>query len=86
MDDIPVEARFGVAMQSLYDLALHIDADNDKHTRLKNEIRQLIHNLASVQHVSYKDILSATYMAFYEELNEAKEHSKSKYKKESAES
>lgn len=85
MDDIPVEARFGVAMQSLYDLALHIDADNDKHTRLKNEIRQLIHNLTSVQHVSYEDILSATYMAFYEELNEAKEHSKSKYKKESAE-
>lgn len=85
MDDIPVEARFGVAMQSLYDLALHIDADNDKHTRLKNEIRQLIHNLASVQHVSYEDILSATYMALYEELNEAKEHSRSKYKKESAE-
>ena len=86
MDDIPAEARFGVAMQSLYDLALHIDADNDKHTRLKNEIRQLIHNLASIQHVSYEDILSATYMAFYEELNEAKEHSRSKYKKESAES
>ena len=86
MDDIPVEARFGVAMQSLYDLALHIDADNDKHTRLKNEIRQLIHNLASVQHVSYEDILSATYMAFYEELNEAKEHTESKYKKEFAES
>ena len=86
MNDIPVEARFGVAMQSLYDLALHIDADNDKHNMLKNEIRQLIHNLASVQHVSYEDILTATYMAFYEELNEAKEHAKSEYKKESAES
>ena len=86
MNDIPAEARFGVAMQSLYDLALHIDADNDKHNMLKNEIRQLIHNLASIQHVSYEDILTATYMAFYEELNEAKEHSESKYKKESAES
>ena len=86
MNDIPVEARFGVAMQSLYDLALHIDADNDKHNRLKNEIRQLIHKLAISQQASYEDILTATYMAFYEELNEAKEHTESKYKKEYAES
>ena len=61
MNDIPAEARFGVAMQSLYDLALHIDADNDKHNMLKNEIRQLIHNLASIQHVSYRYSLCNIY-------------------------
>ena len=73
-------------MQSLYDLALHIDANNDKHNLIKNEVRQLIRELATTHHVLYEDILTATYMAFYEELNEVKDRMEAEYKKESVES
>lgn len=73
MIDTKEENKFGTAMQSLYDLALHVDAStNEKTNMIKEQMIRKITEWHDYHKTSYEDILCGIYLAAYEELNRAK--------------
>ena len=77
------KTTYGGAMQSLYNLALNIDAaENTKHTKIREEMKSYISKWIHNDNATYEEIMYGIYMALHEELNAVKDQIESENNKE----